>query len=144
MNDAFTIYEARVAGREVLDGQPVLVATLEPRQNVDAKTREGKWMKKFHGKIWASESDYQIARIEADVIDDVTYGWGILARLHKGTRAEFVRRKVNGEVWLPARETIHASGRSLLFRKFKLDTETTYSDYRKFEVSTGERFGQGH
>ena len=144
LDEVFALYDIRLVGREMLEGETTIVATLEPKRGYEPRTDAGKLLKKIRARAWVAEADYQIARIEAEVIDDVTYGWGILARLHKGTRAEFVRRKVNGEVWLPARETIHASGRSLLFRKFKLDTETTYSDYRKFEVGTEERYGQGH
>jgi hypothetical protein len=142
LDEILALYDIRLVGREVLDGETTIVGVLEPKRGYEPRTDAGKLLKKIRARAWVSEADYQIARIEAEVIEDVTYGWGILARLHKGTRATYLRRKVNGEVWLPAKETVHASGRSLLFRKFKLDTETTYSDYRKFEVSTGETYGQ--
>jgi hypothetical protein len=141
MNDAFAIYEAKMAGRELLDGQPVLAAMLEPRRNVDAKTREGKWMKKFHGKIWVSESDYQIAKIEMTALDDLTIGLGIVGRVHEGSRVTFARRKVNNEVWLPAEARMEATGRTLLFRSFRFDTVTTFSDYRKWSVDTSVTYG---
>jgi hypothetical protein len=141
MNDAFAIYEPKMAGREMLDGQQVLVATLEPRPNVDAKTREGKWMKKFHGRIWVSESDYQIAKIEMVALDDLTIGLGIVGRVHEGSRIAFARRKVNNEVWLPAEARLEATGRTLLFRAFRFDTVTTFSDYRKWSVGTSVTYG---
>lgn len=141
MNDAFTIYEPKMAGRETLDGQQVLVATLEPRPNADAKTREGKWMKKFHGKIWVSESDYQIAKIEMTALDDLTIGMGIVGRVHEGSRLTFARRKVNNEVWLPAEARMEATGRTLLFRSFRFDTVTTFSDYKKWSVDTSVTYG---
>jgi hypothetical protein len=141
MNDAFAIYESKMAGREVLDGQPVLVAMLEPRQNVDAKTREGRWMKKFHGRIWVSESDYQMAKIEMVALDDLTIGMGIVGRVHEGSRLSFARRKVNNEVWLPAEARMEATGRTMLFRSFRFDTVTTFSDYRKWSVDTSVTYG---
>jgi len=51
------------------------------------------------------------------------------------------RRKVNNEVWLPAELKVDASGRTLLFRPFTLDTVTTYSDYRKWSVETSVTYG---
>jgi hypothetical protein len=140
--EIFELYNIRLVGRDVLEGETMIVATLDPKRGYDPRTDAGKLLEKVRARVWVSEADHQIARIEAEVIDDVTYGWGILARLHKGSRAEFVRRKVNDEVWLPAKEVVHASGRSLLFRSFKLDTVTTYSDYRKFEVATEETYGR--
>ena len=142
MNDCFAIYESRMAGREMLDGQQVLVATLEPRQNVDAKTREGKWMKKFHGRIWVSESDYQIARIDMIALDDLTIGLGIVGRVYEGSRVLFARRKVNNEVWLPAEARLEATGRTLLFRSFRFNTLTTFSDYKKWSVGTTVIYGE--
>jgi hypothetical protein len=136
MDDAFAIFEPTVARREVLDGQPVLVATLAPRARAQPKTREGKWMKKFHGHIWVSESDYQIAKVEMTALDDLTIGLGIVGRVHEGSRVTFVRRKVNDDVWLPAEARMEATGRTLLFRSFKFNTITTYSDYKKWSVET--------
>jgi hypothetical protein len=141
MNDAFAIYEPRMAGRETLDGQPVLVATLTPRKNVQPKTREGKWMVKFSGSIWVSESDYQIAKIEMTALDDLTIGLGIVGRVHEGSKLTFARRKVNNEVWLPAEASMKATGRTLLFRTFSFDTITTFSDYRKWSVDTSVTYG---
>ena len=68
----------------------------------------------------------------------MTFGWGIVGRLHSGTVAEFERRKINGEVWLPARVEIKGTGRALL-RRFRIDSVTVYSDYKKFNVSTDEQ-----
>jgi hypothetical protein len=50
---------------------------------------------------------------------------------------EFVRTKVNGEVWLPARARVTAKGRAL-FRKFAIDSVIEWWDYKKFSVSTTE------
>jgi hypothetical protein len=35
-------------------------------------------------------------------IDTLSMGFGVLARLQKGSQLSFPRRRVNGEVWLPA------------------------------------------
>ena len=77
------------------------------------------------------------------MIDDVTIGWGIAGRIYKGSRAVFERTKVNGEVWLPSRATFAGSGRALIFRKFAVDSVTTFSDYKKFTVSTEEKASGG-
>jgi len=63
-------------------------------------------------------------------------GLGLLARLHKGSRASLLRRKVNGEIWLPAQARFSGSARLLLFKGLRLDGLSEYSDYRKFQVAT--------
>jgi hypothetical protein len=141
LDEVFDVYDIRLVGRETLNGHVTVVATLEPRPSARPKTDGGKWMKRVRGRLWISESDYQVAKAEGEVIDDVPFGWGILGRLHAGTVAEFERTKVNDEVWLPAREIIRGTGRAL-FRRFSIDTVTTYSDYKKFRVSTEQTYSR--
>lgn len=130
IDDAVAVYRATIVGREQVDGVPVLVADLKPREDADVETREGRWMKQFAGRLWVAESDYQLVRLEMRAIEDVTIGWGVIGRLHEGSRLRYARRRV-GDTWLPAELTYEASGRTLLFRTFEILATTTYSDYRK-------------
>jgi hypothetical protein len=139
LDEVFEVYDIRLVGRDTIDGAVMVVATLDPKPGYRPRTDAGKLMKKVRARAWISEADYQVVKVIAEVIDDVTYGWGVVGRLHKGTVATFERTKVNGEVWLPARVEIKGTGRAL-FRRFTLSSLTTYSDYRKFHVSTGETF----
>ena len=93
LDEVFEVYDIRLVGRETLDGHATVVATLEPRPAYRPRTEAGKWMKKLRGALWISESDYQVVKAVAQVIDDVTFGWGLRWRLHKGTVAEFERTK---------------------------------------------------
>ena len=137
-DEVLTAYDMKLVGRAQIDGHPALIATLDPKPSYRPRTDAGEFMKKIHGKLWISETDYQIIRAEGEMIDDMTYGWGVVGRLYKGSHALFERRRVNGEVWLPARVVFTGSGRAALFRRFAIDTVTTFSDYRKFTVTTGQ------
>ena len=140
IDEIFQMYEIRVAGRETLNGYPTIVATLEPRAKYAPKTDDGRVMKKFRVRAWVHETDYQVVKIDAEAIEDLTFGWGIIGRLHKSARAVFERRKVNDEVWLPARVRLTGTGRAALFRKFAIDSVTEWFDYRKFSVRTDETY----
>ena len=98
-------------------------------------------MKRFRARVWVHEFDYQLVKVWLEAVDDVTYGWGLVARLHRGAIVTYERRKVNDEVWLPARMEIAGSGRTLVFRGFQLDAITEWSDYKRFSVKTDENFG---
>jgi hypothetical protein len=93
-------------------------------------------MKKVRARVWVSEADYQVVKVEAVVIEDITIGLGLIGRLHKGSKAVIERRKINDEVWLPGRELLTASGRTLLFRTFHVNTVTEYSDYRRIPAQS--------
>jgi hypothetical protein len=130
LEDAFKAYDAMLERREIVDGVTVLVARMTPRDDAPVKTREGRWMSHFEGYLWVTEADAQIVKIDMRATSDVTIGWGVVGRIHKGSRVLFVRRRV-GSVWLPAETTYEATGRTLIFRPFQFNLTTTYSDYRR-------------
>ena len=134
LDDAFKAFEATVERREFMDGVPVLVAHLKPRKDPPVTTREGRWMSHFEGYLWVAETDAQIVKVDMRATSDVTIGWGVVGRVHKGTRVLYARRRVES-VWLPSETTYEASGRTLIFRPFQFTVTTTYSDYRRREKS---------
>jgi hypothetical protein len=141
IDDGFAVYDIKLVGQEMRDGCQMTIAALTPRPNVQTRTEYGGYFKKFKGQAWVCNDDYQVARIEMEATDDITIGWGLLGRVHEGSKFTFTRTKVNGEIWLPAEAKFEASGRTLLFRKFQLFTVTSYSDYKKFNVGTSVTYG---
>jgi hypothetical protein len=130
VSDAMRVFAAKLRGHDLVDGQRVLVADLTPRPDAHVTTREGSWMKRFDGQVWVSEANYQVVKIDMRAFDDVTIGWGIVGRIHTGSRFLFTRRYVEN-VWVPASLTYEASGRTLLFRPFHFSITTTYTDYKR-------------
>ena len=136
IDEIFRLYDIRIVGREVLDGRSAILATFISRPGLEATTRPGKVLKKFSGKAWIDEADRQLVRVEAELTDDLSFGFGILAKLRKGAKAEMQRRKVNDEIWLPSE--VHFTGHARLFlvKGLHVDTLSQYSDYKKFTVET--------
>ena len=81
-----------------------------------------------------------MAKLEIEAIDNVLMGLGFVARLDKGSRGVFERRKINGEIWLPAQERFVGTARILLVKQIKLDQLSEYSDYKKVSVETSTTF----
>ncbi len=86
LEDAFRAYDAVIERREIVDGMPVLVARMTPRQDAPVTTREGRWMSHFEGHLWVAEADYQIVKVDMRATSDVTIGWGVVGRIQKGSR----------------------------------------------------------
>ncbi len=136
VDDIFRIYDIAMVRREAIDGHDTIFAALTPKHGVKPLTDSGKIMRHFRAKAWISESDYELVRVEIEAIDTLSFGLGLLARVHKGTVATYQRRKVNNEVWLPAQVTWTASGRIFLLRRLRLRGISEFSNYRKFTVET--------
>lgn len=139
VDELFRVLDVAVQGREVLDGRSTVVVTFSPRPGVETSDRAGKVLQKFAGRAWVDEEDVQVVRAEAELLDTFSYGLGIFARLYKGATASFVRRKVNGEVWLPARARFQGHARLFLLKGLRIDSVSEYADYKKFAVATDER-----
>lgn len=140
VDDVFRVFDIAMLGREPVQGHDTIVFTLTPRPEATARTREGRWLRDFKGKAWVSESDFELVRLDVEAIRTVSIGMGLMARIHQGTRAIFERRKVNGEVWLPATSEYQVSGRVLLLKRIRESGRSDYSNYRKFSVDTSQAF----
>jgi hypothetical protein len=140
VDDLFRIYDIRLIRREAINGHVAIVATLDPKNDAKPQTDDGKIMRNFKARAWVSESDYELIRVEIEAIRDLSFGLGLLARVHKGTIATYERRKVNNEVWLPAKVTWTASGRLLLLRRLRLRGIAEFSGYKKFTVDTSTTY----
>jgi hypothetical protein len=136
VDDIFRVYDIAMVGREAIEGHDTILATLTPKPGVKPRTDSGKIMQHFRARAWISESDYELVRVEIEAIDTLSFGFGLLARVHKGTVGMYQRRKVNNEVWLPAQVTWTASGRLFLLRRLRLRGISEFSNYRKFTVET--------
>jgi len=120
---------------QTLDGQPVWVIDGVPRPGYQPKKRDAKALLKIRGRIWIEKAGYQWVRIEAETTATISFGL-FLARLNPGAKLEFEQARINNEVWLPKREFVSGSGRIGLLKKLKEDQETTWTNYRKFDVES--------
>jgi hypothetical protein len=142
VDDALRVYDFKMLGREVVSGYETIVFSFTPRKDARPQTSGGKIMRHFAGKAWVSESEYEVVRLETEAVETASFGLGLLARVHKGSKAAFERRKVNGEQWLPARATYSASARVMVVKVMRVGGTLEFSDYRKFSVQTETKIGK--
>jgi hypothetical protein len=57
-------------------------------------------------------------------------------RLDSGARIHFQQAHVNDEVWLPSQISIKASARLGIFKRLRVEEDTTYRNYRKFQTDS--------
>ena len=140
IDDALGIFDVEMAGRETTGGRPAILLNFWPRAAYKPKTSEGKNMQHVAGRAWIDEEDYQVARVEVEVIDPISLGLGILAKLQKGASIVADRRKFNNEIWLPMRTEITLNARVLLVKGFNIRWINEYSEQKKYTVDTILKF----
>jgi hypothetical protein len=138
VEELFEMDDIRVVGREMLNGRSTVVVTFRPRAGFKPQTKGGKVLQKIAGQAWIDEEDQELVRIDAELLDGLGVGPGGVFRLQKGAHAFFERRRVNGEIWLPAEARFTGAAKVLLFVLGRMEARSSYSDYRKVSVSTTE------
>ena len=136
VSDVYSVFDIRMTGRERIEGHDTIAFSLTPKADARPRTTEGGQMRHFKVQAWISESDYELVKLDAEAIDTLSFGLGVLARLHKGAKLSFLRRKINGEVWLPAVASYSGSARVSLLFMLRRAGSSEFSGYRKYSVDT--------
>jgi len=140
IDEMFRLYQIKMEGRDFLEEHPAIILSFQPRPDYKPQTDQGKILAKVAGRAWFSEQDYELVRIEVKLIDPISLGWGLLARINRGAAGVLRRRKINGEIWLPAEVHFTGSARLLLVKGVNVDFSSQYSDFLKFTVETQVKF----
>ncbi|MGH9398962.1 MAG: hypothetical protein ACRD00_01240 [Thermoanaerobaculia bacterium] len=138
VDEVFNMDDLVMERRETIDGRSTIQIAFQPRPGYKAENDGARVVQKLAGRAWVDEEDYQLVKIEATLLDSLGVGPGGLIRLQKGAKAFLSRRRVNNEIWLPARARFTGAAKALFFVVGRVDAQSDYGDYKKFSVSTSE------
>lgn len=127
-------YDFKLVGTQEVGGREAWVIEGEPRPGFEPHVKDAKLLSKFRGRVWIDKGDLQLAKMDIEAIDTVSFGW-VLARVHKGTRVVMEQTRVNDEVWLPRHVTFKLDARVALFKGYNMSGDQQYRDYKKFRTS---------
>jgi hypothetical protein len=130
--DAFNF---KVEGEDTISGKPAWVIAAEPKPGYKPKDRRAKIITKMRGKIWIDQNDYQWVKIDADVIETMSFGFR-LVQIDPGGRVEFEQTRINDEIWLPAAAHIRASARVAFIKRIRTEADIVFSGYKKFQADS--------
>ena len=128
-------YNYKLAGTEWVGGRETWMIDGEPRPEFVPHMKDAKYLSKFHGRVWIDKADLQLAKMDVECLDTISYGL-FLARFHKGSRFMLEQTRVNDEVWLPAHVAAKVDVRLGLVKNFDVNLEQTFRDYKKFRSSS--------
>ena len=140
IDDVVGALQFKIVGRAVYEGVPTIVVSFTPRLGARPDTREGRTAQTFAGTIWVHEAEAEVMRVEAKSVDDLSFGFGLVATLEKGTEATLTRRPVDQGLWLPTRLTLNGRGRAAVFRTLVVDFVVDWFGYRRLEGDSATPF----
>jgi hypothetical protein len=128
-------YDFKIEGEETLNGRAAYVIKGEPRRDFRPNLNAARVLPKLRPKLWIDKDGYQWLKLEAEVIDTITWG-GFLLRLHPGSHIELEQTLVNNEIWLPLHARISFDARVALVKSIRMDIDAKFSDYKKFRTDS--------
>lgn len=132
MREIADAYTFAIVGEESVAGHRAWVIDAEPRTDFRPRTDRGRILPAFRGRLWITQEDYRWAKVEAEAIRTVSFGW-ILARLQPGSQIAFEQRRLEEELWMPVKAHLRIQARLALIKKFDMEVEVSFSNYRKFQ-----------
>ena len=127
--DAFVF---RLTGAETVSGQPAWVIEADPKPGYRPSHPRAKIFAKARAKVWIDQTTYHWVKMDAQVLETLSFGLGLL-RIAPGGTLHFEQVRVNDEVWLPSVVLVHANARLALLKTLRAEFESRYSGYRKFQ-----------
>jgi len=124
------------ARRVQLSGRDTIAIDFMGDPKAKTKNRFEDVIRDLVGTAWIDEQDRMLVKGEGHFVNTFKIGGGLVANIQKGTSFSMEQRKVNNEVWLPAKVEGQGSARALLFFSFNGRVQAVESGYRKFKATS--------
>lgn len=103
--------------------------TFKPAPNWDPPNIEAKIFRGMAGEIWIDATDDRLVRLNAHLISDVDFGWGIVGRLDKGGTVFLEQSKVGDHDWELTRMKLNLTGKALMVKPLSYHINEELADF---------------
>jgi hypothetical protein len=102
-----------------------------PNPHYDPPNVELKVFRSLSGKMWIDRAAGRLVRIDGQLFEDVTFGWGILGRLNKGGTFAVVQKDVGGSHWEIVAVDVSMTGKAVLFKTITKKQKERFTDFHR-------------
>ncbi|MGB8537998.1 MAG: hypothetical protein WCD57_16370 [Acidobacteriaceae bacterium] len=92
--------------------------------------REGEVYHGMVGELWVDQSQLRLAKIDAHLISDVNFGWGVLGRLYKGGSILVQNADMGLHHWETIHLKLNLQGKLLMLKNVDYSTTEDFSDFK--------------
>ena len=102
-------------GNDFLDGRTLVKFRLDPQPGFKPHSRNTQLLSNVRATLWIDEPAAQVAKLEAEIIHDISFGGGVAGKVYHGGRFAMEQIEVAQGIWLPSRYQFEFEGRKFLF-----------------------------
>jgi len=132
--DAFLYkYEAMVDG----PNGPSYRLSFQPNPNFKPPDREAQVYAGMAGELWVDKAQERMVKLDAHLIADVEFGWGILGRLYKGGSILVEQADVGDHHWETTHMKLSLTGKALMIKPLSFQTTEDASHFEPVPPEMG-------
>jgi hypothetical protein len=140
MPDAFVYrYEGVEPARNGLG--ELLLLSFKGNRDFKPPDRETQVFRGMEGHMLIDPHERHLVKIDAKLIEDVNFGWGIFGRLNKGGRFVVEQSRIAKDRWDITDMSLDFTGKVLLFKRLRIKEHQTASDFRPVPQNLSLRQG---
>lgn len=103
--------------------------TFTPNPKFSPPDVESKILKGMAGEVWIEKSAERLVRLNAHLIEDVDFGWGIVGRLDKGGTVFLEQAQIAPGDWELTRMRLNLTGKVLLVKQITVRITEEIANY---------------
>jgi len=108
---------------------PAFRLSFKPNPKFTPPDREAEVYHGMEGELWIDQGQERMVKLNAHLIDDVEFGWGILGRLYKGGSLTVEQADVGDHHWENTHMKLNLHGKALFFKSLDFETTEDASDF---------------
>jgi hypothetical protein len=101
-----------------------------PNEKFLPPDREAQVYHGMAGELWIDSAHKRIARLDAHLIADVNFGWGVIGRLYKGGTILVIQKDVGENHWETTHLKLNLTGKILMVHTVTFQSTEDASDYK--------------
>jgi hypothetical protein len=104
--------------------------SFKPNPSFKPPDREGEVYHGMEGELWIDQAQERMVKLDAHLISDVEFGWGILGKLYKGGTLTIEQKDVGHHHWEPTLMNLNLTGIALMVKSLSFQINETSSDFQ--------------
>jgi hypothetical protein len=109
---------------------PAWRLTFQPNQKFIPPDRQAELYHGMAGELWIDCAQKRMARLDAHLIADVNFGWGMIGRLYKGGTILVIQKDVGDNHWETTHLNLNLTGKILMIKSLVIQSTEDGSDYK--------------
>ncbi len=111
--------------------------SFKPNPAYTPQTYEARVYHALAGEIWIQPQWKRLVKIDAHIVSEIDFGYGLLGRVEKGGSFQIERERVGENRWKTSLLDVHISGRLVFFKAISKDQHEVRSHFQPVASDLG-------